>query len=240
FGVEFNTLNPSRKIRMQLPLFHHCGEDPAKTQRNNSAACKCLRGAHLVLSVEEGWEVRKKLDNETHEPSKTCPCLSCSEERRVRACTNPHSCAKAVDKRFDSLLPKWDPRENLRDDDEEGDRVSGDDSTVFRAPKQIESLTEGFRIFTHTSEDDEEFIRPIRPPHRGQTQVTMWIHGATKRNNTGVVQAGAGVWFEAEDPRNRVIRLVGSLSQTASNAETVAALAGLQGIQPEVDVKIVS
>ncbi|KAJ7238109.1 hypothetical protein B0H12DRAFT_980126, partial [Mycena haematopus] len=108
-GVTFDTLDPSAEILAKLPLFHNCGEDPEKTQINNSPACKCIRDRHGVLSIGQGLPLIERLLDEAHIPSKTCPCPACSEDRTSRGCKNPHLCAKAVERRFSSYLAKWDP-----------------------------------------------------------------------------------------------------------------------------------
>ncbi|KAJ7078704.1 hypothetical protein B0H15DRAFT_788762, partial [Mycena belliarum] len=51
YGVAFDAIHPSPEIQGQLPLWHHFGEDPNKTQINNSPACQCLRSNHRVLNV---------------------------------------------------------------------------------------------------------------------------------------------------------------------------------------------
>ncbi|KAJ7204923.1 hypothetical protein B0H12DRAFT_999942, partial [Mycena haematopus] len=117
YGVAFNTLNPSTELKLQLPLFHHCGEDPEKTQINNSLACKCLRDKHAVSSVGQGIPLTTRLQDESHIPSKSCPCLACADDRASRGCKNPHLCAIAVEKRFRSYLNKWDPRTRAREID---------------------------------------------------------------------------------------------------------------------------
>ncbi|KAJ7145027.1 hypothetical protein C8R46DRAFT_918855 [Mycena filopes] len=48
YGVKFDTLNPSNQIQGSLPLWHHAGGDPEKTQYPNSKSCCCLRQNHVL------------------------------------------------------------------------------------------------------------------------------------------------------------------------------------------------
>ncbi|KAJ7117029.1 hypothetical protein C8R44DRAFT_591452, partial [Mycena epipterygia] len=110
YGVRFDTINPSRQIQGMIPLWHHFGEDPQKSQTNNSAACRCLRRNHNILYVHEATTVLQRTEDNTHRPSPTCDCSACSNDRRTRGCRNPHAYILALERKLSRLLPKWDPR----------------------------------------------------------------------------------------------------------------------------------
>ncbi|KAJ7483378.1 hypothetical protein FB451DRAFT_954140, partial [Mycena latifolia] len=100
---------PSLEIQGQIPIWHHFGEDPDKTQLNNSKACRCLRENHGVQLVRDSLKILERLRDAAHRRSPTCRCLACDEDRRVRGCDNPNACVQAVERRLSSILPKWDP-----------------------------------------------------------------------------------------------------------------------------------
>jgi hypothetical protein len=68
----------------------------------------------------------------------------------AKACKNPHFCAETVESQLDHLLPRWDPRlPSLPVPGEEDPIEDLDESKVlFTPPNQIQTLTEGFHIFT--------------------------------------------------------------------------------------------
>ncbi|KAJ7339063.1 hypothetical protein DFH08DRAFT_249935, partial [Mycena albidolilacea] len=194
------------------------------------------------LSVQDGWAIWRRLRDASHIASKTCACLTCTDDRRMLGCENPHSCAKAVETRFNSFLPKWDPRLATSADDEEGKENRGDSGVSFVGPKRIKTLTEGFRVFTkHSAVPEQEVCHARRePPTHDLLPIKVWISGATKRNNEGVDRAGAGVWFGQADPRNQSILIPTTTGQTVSNSETIAAILALLEVGPMADIEITS
>ncbi|KAJ7102969.1 hypothetical protein C8R43DRAFT_832235, partial [Mycena crocata] len=109
YGVELEVINPSREIKESLPLWHHIGENPEKRQLNNKPQCKCLRGNHNVHSVGDGMKLLHRLQDPAHRPDKLCVCDDCYDDKRIRGCKDPHSCAMTVVMRLDQIIPDWDP-----------------------------------------------------------------------------------------------------------------------------------
>ncbi|KAJ6480518.1 hypothetical protein C8R47DRAFT_599940 [Mycena vitilis] len=206
YGVVFDTIDPSVEIREQLPLFHHFGKDPSKTQLNNTPACKCLRENHNVQAIGEGRKLTNKIQNEDHKPTAACKCVPCNELRRSEGCNNPHSCARTAESRLEQILPKWDPRTGTQDRDRENDEDSSQETsgaTTFRAPKRIESLKEGFRIFTKDSKHTSSMLTAFGPQPQNtdrQRLVNVFISGIIEKTPKGNT-AGGGIWCQGTPPR---------------------------------------
>ncbi|KAJ7805957.1 ribonuclease H-like protein [Mycena leptocephala] len=114
--------------------------------------------------------------------------------------------------------------------------------TYFQAPKQIESLAEGFRVFTKQNDCDslgEIPLDPIVPEDEPEHKICLHIQARTTRNE-GILQAGGGVWWGENDPRNTSIRLATTQNQTLQCAEIVAALIGIQKAPSTATLEIVS
>jgi hypothetical protein len=114
YGVAFDTLNPSEELRRLLPMWHHFGEDPSKTQYNNKAQSKCLHSTHNVRTTGDGMEIISRLDDRGHNAEAGCTCIPCTEDRAINGFRDPHKCTLAARERLGLLLPKWDPRTDER------------------------------------------------------------------------------------------------------------------------------
>ncbi|KAF6750379.1 ribonuclease H domain-containing protein, partial [Ephemerocybe angulata] len=80
-----------------------------------------------------------------------------------------------------------------------------------------------------------------RPPNEGGVQqtVTVWTDGSCSNNGTKYALAGSGLWYGAQSPRNRAIRLPGEYL-TNNIAEVVAAVAAIQDNQDAQCLKIIT
>jgi hypothetical protein len=222
YGVAFDTLNPSEELRKLLPMWHHFGEDTSKTQYNNKAQSKCLRSTHHVHTTGNGMEVISRLEDGGHRAEAGCTCIPCTEDRAINGCKDPHKCTLATRERLGLLLPKWDPRT----DETEQIEIPDDGMTYFQAPKQIETLAEGFRVFTKHNDCDplgEIPLDLIVPEDEPEQKICIHTQAGTTRNE-GVLQAGDGIRWGENDPRNTSIRLATTQSQTLQCAEIVTAL----------------
>ncbi|KAJ6475886.1 hypothetical protein DFH09DRAFT_812563, partial [Mycena vulgaris] len=239
YGMEFDTLHPSSELCMLLPLFHHHGENPAKRQINNSAACKCLRKNHSVATVGEGMAVMSRLDSPIHVPDAKCVCSPCIDDRLENRCKNPHRCATTVRDRLNQILPKWDPR--LPDIPREVPNEELEGVVTFSPPQNIDRLTDGMRILTK-SHLTAVAVEADPPPVllavlRGQA-VKATISGFCTRTGLADAQSGGGIWFSNGNPANAAIKLPPYVSQSKVNAEILAALYCVQSIPRDVDLEI--
>ncbi|KAJ7851353.1 hypothetical protein B0H13DRAFT_2360191 [Mycena leptocephala] len=223
-GVTFAALDPRKTVLLDLPLWHHLGEDPRKTQINNSARCRCLRKNHSAFKIRHAVEKSARLNTADHKPDPKCMCIDCVDDRVFKKCTNPHGCANMVKTRLDRLLPKYDPRLIIGDDadnpenPEEGTESS--EERVFRNPKRLNNLTDGFRVFTN------------HPFH------AISFTGATTRGGEENAAAGAGYWIDEDNPGNNSIKLPAAIDQTRPNAEFVATMVAVQTTPVDVELRL--
>ncbi|KAJ7138996.1 hypothetical protein C8R44DRAFT_529333, partial [Mycena epipterygia] len=239
YGVEFHTLSPSHEIRKLLPLWHHKGEDPAKNQLNNKPQSKCLRTNHGVMTVGQGIQVMNRRSCPDHRPDATCVCTPCFEDRYEGKCNNPHRCVVAVSERLDQLLPRWDPRSP----DGEAPEVTATEGPAHHVPfknsPSIQTLAEGFRIFTKNTVASED--APPQVVHGlevGEESVRAAISGYSI--HTGLVdsRSGAGVWYSPDNPCNTSLRLPATSAQDKATGEVVAALICAQSAPSDVPLRI--
>ncbi|KAJ7131805.1 hypothetical protein C8R43DRAFT_895466 [Mycena crocata] len=241
YGVVFDTYQPPQKIRRELPLFHHFAEDRSKSRINNTKQCKCLRLRHEAATMEDGERISARLGDRRHRPDKRCTCLDCVDDRAFRKCGNPHACAKMALLKLDSVQKKWDPR--TPDAPRNAQTDPGiEDETIFVSSEPIESLTEGFRIFTKPGRRAIIGPAPLLKTGRdgGVIPRTISIGSAVHKSGSAEAQAGAGVWHGSNDPENRSIAIPQELDQTMTNAEVVAALIAVQSYSANTEIRVES
>ncbi|KAJ6613689.1 hypothetical protein B0H10DRAFT_1805052, partial [Mycena sp. CBHHK59/15] len=110
YGVSFGVVYPSIMIQRELPLWHHPGENHQRSQQNNGKKAKCLRNNHAKMTIGDGLDLARRLDDPQHDAHASCECDACEEDRTIRRCENPHACAKAAASRLGQILPKWIPK----------------------------------------------------------------------------------------------------------------------------------
>ncbi|KAJ7923120.1 ribonuclease H-like protein [Mycena leptocephala] len=126
--------------------------------------------------------------------------------------------------RLDRLLPHYDPRLIIDDDaDDPDDPEEGTEASeerIFRNPKRLNNLTDGFRIFTNCKLPAISFA------------------GATTRGGEENAAAGAGYWIDEDDPGNSSIKLPAAIEQTRPNAEIVAAMVAVQTTPVDIELRL--
>ncbi|KAJ7806733.1 hypothetical protein B0H13DRAFT_1669670, partial [Mycena leptocephala] len=140
-----------------------------------------------------------------HRVEAGCTCIPCTEDSAINGCKNPHKCVLAARERLGLLIPKWDPRANETEQVE----VPEGGITCFKAPEQIKSLAEGFRVFTKQNDDDPlEDAQGATVVPEDTPDLKLCVHIQTRTTKSdGVPQAGGGAWWGEDDPRNISIRL---------------------------------
>ncbi|KAJ6576819.1 hypothetical protein B0H10DRAFT_1836510 [Mycena sp. CBHHK59/15] len=93
YGVSFGVVYPSIMIQRELPLWHHPGEN-RQSQQNNGKKAKCLRNNHAKMTIGDGLDLARRLDDPQHDAHASCECDACEEDRTIRRCENPHACAQ--------------------------------------------------------------------------------------------------------------------------------------------------
>ncbi|KAJ7150818.1 hypothetical protein C8R43DRAFT_951252 [Mycena crocata] len=219
YGIQFDTDNPSRDLRELLPLWHHLGEDPSKRQLNNKPQCK-------------PWGGNDKL----------CLCEACYDNRRERGCKNPHGCAIAVQTRLRELLPKWDLRVPQRIPPQR--EVDDTDEVItFVPPREAQTLTEGFRVFTKpqaTIAEPEVLAAPVINTPIGEGSLTIYTGGNTSKAGSAEARSAISIWYGPDKPRNTSGRVPNDLEQSTKSAEIVGALLAVQKTAPETTLRIES
>ncbi|KAJ7064070.1 hypothetical protein C8F01DRAFT_1081445 [Mycena amicta] len=141
---------PSYAGLVEMPIWHHYGQDVNKRQVNNAPTHRCLREVHKVLQVGEALDVTTRLVRCDHEASPGCACEPCAKDRSA-GCKDPHACATAVLGRLNALTKKWDPRHASESDDGLGPGVNEDEVdqiATYRRPPPPKQLTGSARVFT--------------------------------------------------------------------------------------------
>ncbi|KAJ7708158.1 hypothetical protein B0H17DRAFT_848703, partial [Mycena rosella] len=219
-----------------LPLWHHLGEDPSRTQLNNTPQAKCLRTNHNVVTVGDGLAVMKRIGSPNHRAHLECICVACSDDRTERRCKNPNACAAAVRTRLLQILPKWRP--SAPDPPVAPPNPAVEGTTVFRPPPEISNLTDGFRIFTKDRGDDPPPPPGALPVSADESPVCAVIGGHIELSGTLDAKAAAGVWYAPNDPRNAGSLIPEGTAPKQGCGEIVAALLAAQAAPPNAPLFI--
>ncbi|KAJ7840629.1 hypothetical protein B0H13DRAFT_1910644 [Mycena leptocephala] len=234
-GVTFAALDPRKTVLLDMPLWHHLGEDPSKTQINNSTRCRCLRKNHSSFKIRHAVEISARLNTADHEQDPTCMCINCVDDRVFKNCTNPHGCANMAKTRLDRLLPHYDPRLIIDDDaDDPDDPEEGTEASeerIFRNPKRFNNLTDGFRIFTNQCCTTSKKTTPKSLPGN----ILCGSYDTWREENA---VAGAGYWIDEDDPGNSSIKLPAAIEQTRPNAEIVVAMVAVQTTPADIELRL--
>ncbi|KAK7016939.1 hypothetical protein R3P38DRAFT_2417242, partial [Favolaschia claudopus] len=242
FGVKFAAMTPSKELLMELPMWHHFGEDPSKRHVNNSKSCRCLRQNHGAINMEDAVKISARLTSPSHGEKATCNCLACADDRTRRGCTNPHSCAMTARTKLDKLLPRWDPRKATCTEDSDSDSESEEEDEnkiTFPRPLPTTKVSDGFRIFTNTPTMSAN-ANPA-PRRRGlEARVHASFAGSVTRKNSEIKSVGAGVWLSTGSELNISLKLSEESAPTRQSAETIAALAKIQTTHRGTEVELES
>ncbi|CAK5272653.1 unnamed protein product, partial [Mycena citricolor] len=233
YNLSFAPVQPTQTLLQQMPLFHHTGEDPTQTQRNNTPRCRCLRRNHGVSDILSAMPVAERLRNKDHRESTKCDCPQCKSDRESLGCRNPDACARAVPSRLAQLGIRWIPKDtgSLPQRATEGER---DNRTKQLSLPPTASKTDGFRICVKSTPHPSSL-----PPFRQRSasnQETMFI--ATHKDPKSP-RLGIAVWFGPEDPRNTNFLAPEELGHTRTTGENLAMLTGLKRIHRITNVKII-
>jgi hypothetical protein len=110
FQVRPEGLAFSREILRQMPIWYHRVGNTRLRLLNSSAASKCLRGNHNVLTVGDAERTASGLQVFAHQPTRECGCDNCTNFKENMGCQNSHDCFVRARELLDELPFKWDPR----------------------------------------------------------------------------------------------------------------------------------
>ncbi len=147
---------------------------------------------------------------------------------------------------LDSLPPKWSPfvalpknRTVPTRDENEGD-FDGD--TSYFQPYLITrgSLADAFRIFTESDECAEMYSPPEQDPPPPQGRVVVYTDGLAMKNGSDEATAGAGVFYQDGDVRNKSIRLPNEVGQRTQASEIIGAQTAAEDTPKDVEMDLIS
>jgi ribonuclease HI len=218
FNVKVDAPLPSQELKEELPIWHHIGATHALKEMTNKPEAKCLRHKHQAQTVAEMDKIASHQSRQ-HIPRKNCRCTTCKATRRDTRCHNPHKCQQMAKKLIEQLHPKWNPhlfppQDNLsltprRKRKNKQAHKTGDPIT-FDPNITSGNLQEGIRVFSSEETNTLPAFRTLQ--QRLQPEVTtVYTDGSCRNNGEETAQAGSGIWYGENDPRNKALRVPGQM-----------------------------
>lgn len=204
----------------------------------------CLRNTHRVETVGDMMRQADKVDttkNTNHKRRRNCACQPC-KDKRSRGCKNPHKCGAAAGEYVKKLSRQWNPllEEDKRKHKSDTNVIQSDDAHLFDMNITTKgSLKKGFRVFAPSKCSRLKDINYGREP-TDKDYITVYTDGSCKRDKDGHAAAGAGVWFEENDVRNRAIRLPQTIPQMNNADKAVEILEAVKATPENKNVLIKS
>jgi hypothetical protein len=208
YGISFETVKPSTEIQRGMPLWCHPGKDRWKQQENNSKRARCMRSKHAVLTVGDGLDLAKRLDNPLYAGQASCMCDECDDDRMTRRCEKPHACATAAASRIEQILPRWIPSPgDTMSQGPVAEQDQDDDAGHFLPPESITELAQGLRIMMLRDGKPQECPNPLIRRWAAVTPapeaVTVCIAGSVHVPPRKRASTAAGIFLKAEDSGNK-------------------------------------
>ncbi|OSC98505.1 hypothetical protein PYCCODRAFT_1375103, partial [Trametes coccinea BRFM310] len=233
WGLRLEGRAIARSILRALPMWDHSQADRTKIHSlaSKSAATACLKHTHKLRTVGDFERLAAEQFDPAHKSTGTCICDRCTYLRLDLGCERPQACYARAAEFLNALPKKWDPRGEHPEDYEED--LSRDALRVFgseelppeifnRSVTEYGTISDALRIFTGPSEVCQTI--PDMSVEQNDNFETVATDGSCYRNGERNAQAGAGVYFGVDDPRNVCARLPASLEQTNQTGEAVASL----------------
>ncbi|KAH9858723.1 hypothetical protein C2E23DRAFT_690227, partial [Lenzites betulinus] len=250
YGVRLDSQSPGTDLLETLPVWYHFALVEQRSTANSKSGT-CLRENHEVHTVGDCLSVlRKPTAADQHRERKDCPCMQCTHDRESLGCDNPARCAKAAAAILSKLKEKWRPRPQEISDGlsltkvqrdanrvaaKDGETVTFDPSVTQHAP-----IGSAFRVFARSGDvEGLRARRQNRPFQIPEEAVDAYTDGSCLKNGYESAQAGAGVWFGQDDPRNTAARVPG-LSQTNQAGEAYACLLAANSTPDFVPLTIIT
>jgi hypothetical protein len=253
FGVNFEALKLSDLAKDRLPAWYHIGTGQHMVSLNNQKASKCLRDNHLIKTVGDLVQNTKRGRDPSapqHSNRSNCACEYCKHDRLFYSCAAPNKCFSMTKKLLDQIQPKWHPfnfppvdslthTPNRRLANINAHASKG---TILFNPSitSNDDLSHNFRIFTdHDAKCMDPAYRkhPLIAEHAEES--TAHIAGSCLNDGCDDAQAGSGVWFGPEDPRNIALKISGP-NQSKQVGQLAAVLHAVQVTPPFAPLHIIS
>lgn len=212
----------SREILRQMPIWYHREADKKIRSLNHAATSDCLRDKHGVLLVGEAEKIARCENTAGHLPTDECECVTCNEMEEESGCQTPHSCILKAKQLLNTLPVKWVPRKEQPEDYEKEVAEGEDDEgwITFNPNVTVHgTLADIFRIFTEGNICNN--VPDLRPDDVPIDEEIAATDGSCFNNGQDNASAGAGIFYEDQDPRNRAIKIPPTIIQSNQTAEMV-------------------
>lgn len=229
YGLDIDVMAVSHEIQNTMPIWFHRKSYVDRSIYNEGVdVVECLRNNHKINLVRQAVELGGKQDLPRHRPVQNCRCGACQLTREATNCKNPHRCYGKARDLLDTLHEKWDPRKPQPEDYEtEQAPQEGPNPETVEFDSRITThgtIADTFRIFTKGSPCNLHGRAP-RTKHMMAAdveEITVYTDGSALNNGSENARAGAGIFFEEDDPRNKSVRIPGNIGRTNNVGEMVA------------------
>ena len=192
-------------MKENLPLWYHAKSAPATRKLYKTKAAKCLQKNHGIQLVSDTTSLLGRI-TENHIQRKNCSCKMCGELRTTTKCTNPTQCIEMTIALMNKIIPRWDLRlpDNVANNQEnEQNRTQEQEGILVNTDNSTSKLKKAITIFGKPHLD-HTMPTPPHPDTQNDASRMMDIYtdSACMNNSHANAQAGAGVWYRTNDPRN--------------------------------------
>ncbi len=229
-----------------MPIWHHIKSKATRCLFNGGNRVKCLKNRHRVRTVGDLEKLASHLEEDRHTQCGRCSCMACLYARNELSCASPHKCFLKAKQLLDSLPPKWNPSTPLPSEiiipmeDEEEDEQGGHASFFQPCLVTRGSLSDAFRIFIDSDECMEVYLHPELEETQPRNKVVVYTDGSAMNNGSDEGMAGAGVFYQNGDARNKSIQLPNEVAQTNQASKIVGAKTAAEDNPKEVEMDLVS
>jgi ribonuclease HI/exonuclease III len=245
--VTLQSLKPSQNLKEELPIWYHMGATYKLIELTNKPEARCLRHMHKVQKVRDIYNITKS-SSRNHKPRKDCKCNSCATTREITHCANPHKCNKMAHEIIQTLYPKWNPSNqplqdslNLTPRRKRRNKQAeiSKDPILFDPNVETNTIIEGFRVFAAPQNMAQSPAIRGKAPDGAEQTLTVYTDGSCINMGKANAQAGSGIWYGEDDPRNRALRVPGEM-QTNQVAELYAVLQVAKSVPKHIPLLVKS
>ena len=242
YNVRVSAANPSKPVQENLPIWYHTKSVPSARKLYKTKTAKCLRKNHKIKLVSDTTSLLSRVTT-GHSPSSNCLCETCKDLHTTAGCTHPHLCINLAATLIEKIQPIWNPttpkppRDNTSNEDNRDPKNMG---TNFDTNNETTQMKDAITVFGDLDPSPIQLQVPI--PGNGETsQETTLIYtdGACINNGDENAQAGSGIWYGDNDPRNISERVQLEL-QSNQTGELMAVLLAIKNHYPNENLRIMS
>jgi ribonuclease HI len=248
YGVQLEGIAIGRTIQRDMVIWYHKKSEVPRTLFNRRPEVECLRKNHKMRLVGEAKKLALRIGSTRRIARRNCNCTACTDTRREcrpRRCANPHKCYVRAQAMLDSLEGKWNPM-CPQPEDYEGNQQANDEQD----PDIVEfnpivtthgTITDVFRIFTQMEEEPEAGKKAPdtkHPPDPDADPIMVYTDGSASKN--GTEEARAGIFYGADDIRNRAVKVPNEWEPSNQVGEILAIKETVEDCPKDVPLQIIS